>query len=193
VWQYHADLAAEAASLGFEEVEFDFCRFPEGTGAEETGLYDFHNDNNETKAEAISAFLSTMRETLEPLHVVTSAAALSGPLFEHYDYQIGQYYPAMLVAPNVLSPMLYIYTLDPLLNFGKNAEQELAQDFTKEMSVIEPLIENEAYISVWITPETDNPALSVKKQIAAFNEQGYSRVWIWTDEGDAETLETLFD
>lgn len=58
VWQYKVELGLEAARLmGFDEIQFDYMRFPDGTWAFEEGAIDYRNENGESKAQAVQRFL----------------------------------------------------------------------------------------------------------------------------------------
>ena len=51
VWQYKVDLALEAAALGFNEIQFDYIRFPDGAYSyEKAGTIDYRNAYGESKA-----------------------------------------------------------------------------------------------------------------------------------------------
>lgn len=60
VWQYKVDLALEAArTMGFNEIQFDYVRFPDGTwDYDEAGTIDYRNTNDESRAQAVQRFCS---------------------------------------------------------------------------------------------------------------------------------------
>ena len=58
VWQYKVELALEAAALGFNEIQFDYIRFPDGAYKyEQAGTIDYKNTYGESKAQAVQRFL----------------------------------------------------------------------------------------------------------------------------------------
>ena len=59
VWEYKVALAIDAVeTMGFNEIQFDYVRFPDRTDKyEEAGTIDFRNEYGETKAQAIQRFL----------------------------------------------------------------------------------------------------------------------------------------
>ena len=75
VWEYKVALAKEAVeSMGFNEIQFDYVRFPDGTYQyEKNGNIDYHNTYDETKAQAIQRFLMYAVEELHDLGVYVSA------------------------------------------------------------------------------------------------------------------------
>ena len=65
VWQYKVELALEAAALGFNEIQFDYIRFPDGAYKyEQAGTIDYKNTYGESKAQAVQRFLIYAAERL---------------------------------------------------------------------------------------------------------------------------------
>ena len=107
VWQYKVDLALEAAALGFNEIQFDYVRFPDGTGGyEEDGNIDFRNEYDETKAQAIQRFLMYATDILHEYSVYVGADVF-GETSGNYVTAYGQYWPAISNVADVISGMPY--------------------------------------------------------------------------------------
>jgi hypothetical protein len=70
VWKYNVDIAVEAAKAGFDEIQFDYIRFPTD-GNIESAVYEF--EKKEKRHTTLSRFLSYARSRLEPLGVRMSA------------------------------------------------------------------------------------------------------------------------
>ncbi|MBX7254738.1 MAG: putative glycoside hydrolase [Candidatus Hydrogenedentes bacterium] len=101
-WEYLVDIAKEALTLGFDEIQFDYVRFP-SDGPVHT--IDYGKDPG-PKHEAVNGFLSYAREQMPD--VVISADVFGIMCVSAGDTEdIGQYLE--LVAQNVdyLSPMVY--------------------------------------------------------------------------------------
>ena len=82
VWQYKVELGLEAARLvGFDEIQFDYMRFPDGTWAFEEGTIDYRNENDESKAQAVQRFL-TVRLRPAPRRGVYVSADVFGECAE---------------------------------------------------------------------------------------------------------------
>jgi hypothetical protein len=77
VWKYNVDLAVAAARAGFDEIMFDYVRFPSDG---DVGNAVYANPHRLGKREAVPAFLRYAAKRLEPLGVRVSAAVfgLSG-------------------------------------------------------------------------------------------------------------------
>ena len=107
VWQYKTELALEAAALGFNEIQFDYIRFPDGAYSyEKAGTIDYRNAYGESKAQAVQRFLLYAAERLH-----SAGYYLSGDVFGEcanpYVTACGQYWPAISAAVDAISGMPY--------------------------------------------------------------------------------------
>jgi hypothetical protein len=93
VWEYNVEIAAAAARAGFDEIQFDYVRFP-SDGAVGDAVF---AGAERPPAEAISAFLEYAAGRLRPLGVRVSAAVFG--LSATLDVGVGQ-------SPRVLAPHL---------------------------------------------------------------------------------------
>ena len=108
VWEYKVALAQEAVhTMGFNEIQFDYVRFPDGTyNYEKDGNIDFHNEYNETKAQAIQRFLMYATDELHDCGVYVGADVF-GETCGTYVTAYGQYWPAISNVVDVISGMPY--------------------------------------------------------------------------------------
>lgn len=105
-WQYNVAIAKEIASLGINEIQFDYVRFPDGMVNTKDTL-DLHNTYNESKTAAIQNFLLYARQELTPYHVYLAADIFAWPVVAQDDQDIGQYLPAIANVVDVVCPMPY--------------------------------------------------------------------------------------
>lgn len=106
VWYFNVELAKEAVKeFGFNEIQFDYVRFPDRTGYLEEYL-DFKNVYNETKAQAIQRFVMYACDELHKLNVYVSIDVFAESAHE-YVTAYGQYFPAISNIADVISPMPY--------------------------------------------------------------------------------------
>jgi hypothetical protein len=70
VWKYNVDIAVAAAKAGFDEIQFDYIRFPTD-GNIDSAVY--AGERKEKKHATIARFLEYARSRLEPLAVRMSA------------------------------------------------------------------------------------------------------------------------
>ncbi len=102
VWDYNIDIAVEAARHGFDEIQFDYVRFPDANGLQ------FPMPNTEeTRVKAISGFLMEARKRLASYNVFLAADIFGYVCWNPNDTSIGQRIEALAPLVDYLSPMLY--------------------------------------------------------------------------------------
>ena len=109
VWEYNVELAKEAVTkLGFNEIEFDYVRFPEQIDyyADKLNALDLQNKYNETRSQAIQRFLMYAVDELHGVGAYVSADVF-GETSNNYVTAYGQYWPAISSVVDVISPMPY--------------------------------------------------------------------------------------
>ncbi len=104
VWQYNIDIAREAIRLGFDEINFDYIRFPSDGPMK---LMQFSNMNGRTKAEVMTDFFKYLYENLK-----SEPAYISGDLFGFTtertdDMNIGQQIEDAALYFDYVCPMVY--------------------------------------------------------------------------------------
>ena len=102
VWDYNIDLAVEAARAGFDEIQFDYVRFPDTTGL----VYPMPN-TEENRVGAISGFLAEARKRLTPHNVFLAADIFGYASWNTDDTQIGQKLKNLAEDLDYMSLMLY--------------------------------------------------------------------------------------
>lgn len=108
VWEYKVALAIDAVqTMGFDEIQFDYVRFPDNTDQyEASGDIDFRNEYGETKAQAIQRFLMYATDILHEYGVYVGADVF-GETSRNYVTAYGQYWPAVSNVVDVISGMPY--------------------------------------------------------------------------------------
>lgn len=101
-WDYTLSVAEEAAAAGFDEIQFDYVRFPD------TGGLVFANAHDEsTRVAAITDFLREARRRLAPYNVFTAMDSFGYVCWNQNDTGIGQRLEDLATAVDIISPMLY--------------------------------------------------------------------------------------
>ena len=103
VWDYNVDVAEAAARAGFDEVMFDYVRFP-SDGDVETARFPGRK-KGASKAETIASFLEYARERLEALGIRVSAAVFG--LSATRELGIGQRPRLLAKHLDAIYPMVY--------------------------------------------------------------------------------------
>lgn len=102
VWNYNIDIAEEAARMGFDEIQFDYVRFPD-----EPGLAFSSSSTQQNRVAAVTGFLSAAAKRLAPYNVFVSADVFGYVLWNRNDTSIGQRLEDMVPQLDYISPMLY--------------------------------------------------------------------------------------
>lgn len=106
VWYFNVELAKEAVNtMGFNEIQFDYVRFPDRTSYLEQYL-DYKNQYNETKAQALQQFVMYACDELHKLDVYVSIDVFAESAHQ-YVTAYGQYFSAISNIADVISPMPY--------------------------------------------------------------------------------------
>ena len=102
VWDYNIAIAIEAAKAGFDEIQFDYVRFPD-----QRGLQFSKANNEENRRRAIADFLATARERLTPFNVFMAADNFGYVCWNLDDTGIGQCFSDIGQITDYICPMLY--------------------------------------------------------------------------------------
>ena len=102
VWEYNIALAVEAAAHGFDEIQFDYVRFPDAEG-----LAYAQPSTATNRVRAIEGFLAEARRRLVPHNVFLAADVFGYVCWNLTDTGIGQTLEALVTHLDYVSPMLY--------------------------------------------------------------------------------------
>ena len=105
VWKYNIDIAEEAAKAGFDEIQFDYVRFP--TDGKIANVRYARPKTMANRVEAITGFLGAARERLLPYNVYLSADVFGYVAWNHDDTSIGQRLERVAESVDYLSLMIY--------------------------------------------------------------------------------------
>ena len=102
VWDYNVSIAMEAAQQGFDEIQFDYVRFPDASAPQ----FSMAN-TQENRVQAISGFLKEARDKLLPYNTFLSADIFGYVCWNLNDTLIGQTLDDFLPHVDYIAPMLY--------------------------------------------------------------------------------------
>lgn len=107
LWDYNIAIAKEAALLGFNEIQFDYIRFPDKAAHMEK-VADFPGSKGRTKAEAIRGFMKKARTELAPykVHVAYDVFGVIASSWGDTD-NIGQCWEDFTANSDYICPMIY--------------------------------------------------------------------------------------
>lgn len=112
-WDYLLDIAEEAASMGFREIQFDYIRWPSGGDGKVSNIANLPAANMTStgpyeRSEIIAEFLKYAKARLEPLGIDVSADTFGIMGTVKDEQTVGQQLEVMLTTDiHAISPMIY--------------------------------------------------------------------------------------
>ena len=104
VWEYNIGIAEEALKSGFDEVQFDYVRFPEAFPSLPRQV---HPEAKGDRADAIVAFLSKAQPRVHALHGLLAADVFGLSPDDPSDVEIGQQWERLITIVDDIEPMTY--------------------------------------------------------------------------------------
>jgi hypothetical protein len=195
VWQYAVDLAKEAVSLGFSEVQFDYMRFPDEKRMARETVYPLANGR--TRAQVIRDQLAFSRAQLKPLGVPFTGDVFGLTATDTTDMGIGQRWESFVDQMDVVLPMAYPSHYAPgTYKLGSpNAHPYATIDHTlKDAKRRSATVPNAATLRPWYQDFTLGPPHYYAEQVRAQMKAGYDngvRGWVLWNPRSVYTLGAL--
>jgi hypothetical protein len=105
VWDYNIALSKELARMGFDEIQFDYIRFPSDG---DLSVIRYPNTlPGFSKSDCIESFLEKAYDELKPLGVSISADIFGLTAWKTDDFGVGQVLEKMAPHLDVICPMFY--------------------------------------------------------------------------------------
>lgn len=196
VWKYTVAISKEAALRGFNEVHFDYVRFPENA-KDYNDIVDIKGRDDRPKDEAIKEFLAYAKKELSP-YGIKVGAAIFGTTTTSWDDQpedIGQTWRKIADNVDRISPMVYpshysegwfgikVPDTEPykfihgatLASLKKNALVLNPGEYTPWL---------QAFTADWVDGHIKYTPKVIYKQIEALQELGHNSYLMWNAGGD---------
>lgn len=180
VWDYNLSVAVAAAKAGFNEIQFDYMRFP-SDGNTATCLYT-HKDNR-TPGEVIDDFMGYAREKLAPYNVFISADLFGLTASKQGEMGIGQKVRDVAKRVDFISPMVYPSHYNPGEYNIKEPEANPGDTVTKSIDEFKKVMAGtQAKLRPWLQDfslrVTYTPPM-VRRQIDATQAAGVNQWLLW--------------
>ena len=114
VWKYDIDVAKAAAKAGFQDIQFDYVRFPEGFENQADSLTynkgEYKNSqmsSGDQRVDTITKFLEYANKELKPMGVNVSADVFGYSALVENAPGIGQSFPKISKNVDAISSMIY--------------------------------------------------------------------------------------
>ncbi|WP_078555180.1 putative glycoside hydrolase [Bacillus alkalicellulosilyticus] len=198
VWEYNVAIAEKAAQLGFQEIQFDYVRFPEGFERRDAelqyGVGEYEGgdeDNVQKRVSAVTDFVAYAREQLEPYQVDVSVDIFGYAATISEAPGIGQNFSKISENVDVISSMIYPSHWTSYFGIAKPDlhPYELVDAYAKVENEVLGALENQPVSRPWIQDFTASWLGSgnyisygkeeVEAQIRALQDNGINEYLIW--------------
>jgi hypothetical protein len=188
---YNLGLAREAAAAGFNEIQFDYIRFPD---VPRTADLNYRNPTGASKAATIQSFLLEARRELAPLKVYIAADVFGLVTTTRDDMRIGQYWEAVSNAVDYICPMMYpshyanrsyglpVPDQHPYDLIDRGLRDALRRNRGLETPAgIRPWLQG--FTATWVKGHINYTPAQVRAQIKAAADNGVNSYLIWHPAG----------
>lgn len=190
LWQYNIDVAKEAAKVGFNEIQFDYVRFPASNGGKLDAVLNYRNPNGESKPVAIQKYLIEAHKQLSPLNVYTAADVYGQVGSSPDDMSLGQYWEAVSNVVDYICPMVYpshyangvygtkVPDAEPYKTVYGSSRDSVNRNYNIDTpATIRTWIQD--FTASWVKGHIKYDITEVKLQIKALNDLGLQEYILW--------------
>lgn len=192
-WEYPLKLAEHAASIGFDEVQFDYVRFPENEKKVDQEVA-YANPHKLSKSEAIRRFLhrAAVRAHKAGARVSADVFGLVGSSED--DMGIGQSWASIASEVDVISPMIYPshyaggiwgiahpdLTPRPIIAHAlKDITEKNKRLSARSIDTAKVRPWYQSFTATWVQPHQTYGANQVRQQIEVSRAAGYPSYLLW--------------
>lgn len=204
VWKYLIAVSQEATLRGFDEIQYDYVRFPD-SAAYYNPITEFPGRNGMDKDEGIEAFLKYANKALGPYNVNLSADVFGviTRSWDDYPEDIGQTWRKIANEVDYICPMIYpshygsgIYGFDipdkhpyEVARFAlmEGLERNASQ---KNPGIIRPWFQG--FTAGWVKGHMEYDAKAIADQLVATAELGIDEYIIWNAKNNYEPMSFFY-
>ncbi len=200
VWQYIVSISQEAALRGFDEIQYDYVRFPDHA-ADYNPITQFPGRDGRDKDEAIEEFLEYANSELLPynVHISADVFGVATRSWDDKPEDIGQTWRKIANQSDYICPMIYPSHYGPgiygyavpdrqpyhvsRLALMEAIERNAAQ---RHPGIIRPWFQG--FTANWIKGSIPYDAKAISDQIVAAMELGIDEYIIWNASNNYEPM-----
>lgn len=205
VWKYDIDVARAAAKAGFQDIQFDYVRFPEGFENQADSLTynkgEYKNSqmsSGDQRVDTITKFLEYANKELKPMGVNVSADVFGYSALVENAPGIGQSFPKISKNVDAISSMIYPSHWSNG-DFGLQAPdtepyKTVNRYIQKENSLLDTLGKDKPISRPWIQDFTasylgagnyiDYDAKAISEEVQALKDNGVNEFLLWNAGND---------
>ena len=191
VWEDLTEVAKGAAEIGFDEIQFDYVRFPIGDDADGA---DYGVDmQTYTKQQAITDFLTYATGELSQAGVPVTADVFGTIIGSDTDKErTGQDYSSLGSIIDVLCPMVYpshygnnvfglevpdAHPYETVYAALTDSQEELSTVPEQDCAIVRPWLQ--AFTAIWVNGHISYGGDQIRQQIQAVYDAGYEEWILW--------------
>jgi hypothetical protein len=189
LWEYNVSVAKEAAEVGFDEIQYDYVRFPELTEYDRNRV-NLRKTGDDSFAECIQKFLIYSKKELAPYNVPLAADVFGLVSTAVDDLGIGQYWEAISNVVDYICPMVYPshYANG---SFGLSIPDQFPYE-TVYRSVLDGVRRNcniptparirpwiQSFTATWVKGHITYDENAIRKEIKALKDLGINEYMFW--------------
>ncbi|MCR5476183.1 MAG: putative glycoside hydrolase [Lachnospiraceae bacterium] len=191
VWEYLTEIAEISADLGFDEIQYDYVRFPVGDVAEAA---DYGIElTEEEKHTYITGFLEYATERLHKKGIPVTADLFGTVIGNPWDVlKVGQDYPELGATVDALCPMIYpshygpgnfgidvpdAHPYETILGALTQSRKELESVPAEQRAEVRAWLQ--AFSAPWVEGHISYGGEEIRAQIRAVYDAGYEQWILW--------------
>jgi len=182
VWEYNLALCKELVMLGFDEIQFDYMRFP--SDGDLSAIQYPLNTGQMNKTQCIGKFMESAHAKLKPMGATISVDLFGMVAWKTVDFGVGQVIETIAPYVDVICPMLYPSHF-PTGFLGKKKPGEYPQEII-ELSMLRMKSRTGKIIRPWVQGFWYKPG-DINAQLDGISESGTSGWSVWNPSGNYST------
>jgi hypothetical protein len=192
-WEYPIAIAEHAARLGFDEIQYDYVRFPDNASKVDREVV-YANAQGWTKSEAIRRFLHRASVRAHKYGLKVSADVFGFVGSSKDDMGIGQKWDTIVKEVDVISPMIYpshyskgMWGIDnpdfspaPIITNALMDTTKYNRQLNQHgiaTAKVRPWLQG--FTAGWVHPHQKYGATQIREQIQAARKAGCNSYMIW--------------
>ena len=205
VWKYDIDVAKAAAKAGFQDIQFDYVRFPEGFENQADSLTynkgEYKNSqmsSGDQRVDTITKFLEYANKELKPMGVNVSADVFGYSALVENAPGIGQSFPKISKNVDAISSMIYPshwsngdFSLqapdtEPYKTVNRYIQKEnsLLDTLGKDKPISRPWIQDFTASYLGASNYIDYDTRAISEEVQALKDNGVNEFLLWNAGND---------
>lgn len=205
VWKYDIDVAKAAAKAGFQDIQFDYVRFPEGFENQADSLTynkgEYKNSqmsSGDQRVDTITKFLEYANKELKPMGVNVSADVFGYSALVENAPGIGQSFPKISKNVDAISSMIYpshwsngdfglqAPDTEPYKTVNRYIQKEnsLLDTLGKDKPISRPWIQDFTASYLGVGNYIDYDAKAISEEVQALKDNGVNEFLLWNAGND---------